>query len=112
MQAGAPRPGSTAPSQPTPPPQPTSSAPPFPGRILRLSDPLLHGSDVQTAQNRLIERTWSVGPDGADGWYGQHTRDTVVAFQRDSSANGWPLADDGEVGELTWAALWDRPISH
>ncbi|MFJ8043831.1 N-acetylmuramoyl-L-alanine amidase [Kitasatospora sp. NPDC096147] len=110
VQRGAPRPsggsGNPSPQPPTP-----AQGPAFPGRILRLADPMLHGPDVQTVQHRLIERTWSVGPDGADGWYGRNTRDTVAAFQRDSTANGWPLEDDGEVGELTWRALFNRPIS-
>ncbi|MFJ1706877.1 N-acetylmuramoyl-L-alanine amidase [Kitasatospora sp. NPDC088346] len=112
IQRGAPRPvGSGTGPAPAPPSGPVSGAPPFPGRILRLTEPLMHGGDVRTVQARLIERTWSVGPDGADGWYGEHTRTTVTAFQRDSAANGWPLADDGEVGPLTWAALWDRPVT-
>ncbi|MFI6447797.1 N-acetylmuramoyl-L-alanine amidase [Kitasatospora sp. NPDC050543] len=111
IQQGAPRPGGSG-AEPAPvPPSGPSAAPPFPGRILRLAEPMLHGSDVQTAQTRLIERTWNVGPDGADGWYGEHTRSTVVAFQQDSTANGWPLDDDGEIGPLTWAALWDRPVT-
>ncbi|QKW22317.1 N-acetylmuramoyl-L-alanine amidase [Kitasatospora sp. NA04385] len=113
VQRGAPRPGNSgqAPAPAPAPPSGSSSAPSFPGRVLRLAQPMMHGPDVQRAQERLIERTWSVGPDGADGWYGERTRATVVGFQRDSSANGWPLADDGEIGPLTWAALWDRPVT-
>ncbi|MFC8722573.1 N-acetylmuramoyl-L-alanine amidase [Kitasatospora sp. NPDC057198] len=112
VQRGVPRPGGSGPAPaPAPPSGSTSSAPPFPGRVLWLAQPMMHGLDVQRVQERLIERTWSVGPDGADGWYGERMRATVVAFQRDSSANGWPLADDGEVGPLTWAALWDRPVT-
>lgn len=89
---------------------PVNSAPAYPGRVLQLTSPLMHGADVLTVQQRLIARGWPL-QGGADGWYGQHTADVVRAFQQDSTAHGWPLAADAEVGPATWAALWNRPVS-
>ncbi|MCC9309281.1 N-acetylmuramoyl-L-alanine amidase [Kitasatospora sp. RB6PN24] len=114
VRAGAPRPGGTGAGQEHEPSTPQTSgltAPPFPGRVMRLTSPTMQGPDVQAAQERLLDRTWSLGPDGADGWYGEHTEATVRAFQADSTRNGWPLAVDGELGPQTWRALWERPVS-
>jgi hypothetical protein len=111
VHAGAPRPGGGSGSpQPTGGGSPASSGPAFPGRVLRLENPQMHGDDVRQVQQRLLDRGWNV-PGGADGWFGPHTADVVRAFQADSTAHGWSLAADAEVGPLTWAALWDRPIS-
>jgi hypothetical protein len=96
--------------QPAPAPAPQPWVPPFPGRLLQVTSPMLHGDDVRQVQQRLIDRGWTV-PGGADGWYGNGTKSVVEQFQQDSTANGWPLADDGIVGPQTWRALWARPIS-
>jgi hypothetical protein len=96
--------------QPAPAPAPQPSVPPYPGRLLQMASPMMHGSDVQEVQQRLIDRGWNV-PGGADGWFGQHTHDVIVAFQQDSNAHGWPLTVDGIVGPQTWRALWARPVS-
>jgi hypothetical protein len=109
VQAGAPRPG-TAPSQPVPGPPAPVGAPRFPGRVMRVASPMMHGDDVGDVQRQLIHRGWRV-PGGADGWYGPGTAGVVKAFQQDSTAHGWPLDDDAEVGEHTWTALFVRPVS-
>lgn len=63
---------------------------------------------VWALQTELRQRGWSLK---ADGFYGPVTERTVEAFQRDSTANGWWLADDGLVGTETWLVIWERPIS-
>lgn len=90
------------------PPGPT--VPPFSGRVLIYTDgrAMMHGNDVRQAQQRLHQRGWAIT---VDGWYGADSRRVVTAFQRDSGAHGWPLADDGELGPKTWNALWARPVS-
>jgi hypothetical protein len=93
-------------------PPPVGSAPPWPGRQLRLTQPHMTGADVEAMQKRLIERGWNLGPTGADANLGPITSGKVLGFQRDSSAHGWPLAEDGCCGEHTWTALFERPISH
>jgi hypothetical protein len=97
---------------PTPPPgpirPPVQPAPAFPGRLLRNIRPMMQGADVRTWQSRMRERTWRID---VDGWYGPQSESVCRAFQRDSTANNWPLADDGIVGPLTWRASWERPVS-
>lgn len=88
--------------------QPVTISPPFPGRIMRLVHPLMHGVDVHAGQQRLQDRHWSIS---VDGWYGPKTTDVVRRFQVDSTRHGWPLTADGELGPITWHALWARPES-
>ena len=64
------------------------------------------GPDVTRLQNLLLERGYSVGPDGADGDFGRNTEAAVRAFQRD---NG--LAADGVAGPKTFEALLRDPGS-
>lgn len=67
------------------------------GRVLRMG---MRGSDVETLQTLLNDLGYPCG--SSDGSFGRLTRESVVSFQLD---NG--LVSDGEVGELTWAALDD-----
>lgn len=55
---------------------------------------------VKKAQQILISKGYSVGPDGADGAFGINTYYAVKNFQED---NG--LEVDGVIGDNTWAAL-------
>lgn len=82
----------------------------FPGRLLvaRTGSGMLHGTDVSTWQARMRTRGW---PITVDGWYGPASASTCRQFQQDSTAHGWPLAEDGIVGQQTWRATWQRPIS-
>lgn len=89
-----------------------STAPPWPGRQLHLTSPHMTGTDVREFQARLIARGWNLGPGGADSNFGPITEAKTKAFQLDSTAHGWPLAPDGICGEHTWAAAFERPISH
>lgn len=59
------------------------------------------GRGVQAIQQALYDLGFPLPVFGADGDFGSETEAAVKAFQR---ANP-PLADDGEVGDLTMAAL-------
>lgn len=58
------------------------------------------GEYVEKLQEALIKAGYDVGPDGADGEFGQNTRKAVIAFQTAKS-----LEVDGIVGPETWANL-------
>lgn len=70
---------------------------PWPGRLLKVASPLMHGSDVLWVQRHLNARGARLV---SDGQYGAHTRDAVKAFQKTHR-----LAIDGVVGAKTWGAL-------
>lgn len=89
----------------------SATYPPFPGRTLAYNGVprhTMHGADVHAAQQRLRDRGWSIR---VDDFYGPKTAAVVGRFQRDSTRHGWPLAVDGELGPLTWRAMWLRPRS-
>jgi hypothetical protein len=69
------------------------------GMVLRLG---MRGPDVRNLQGILNDLGYHCGK--ADGQFGRLVKAAVVAFQ---SENG--LVADGEVGELTWAALNRAP---
>lgn len=58
------------------------------------------GKDVEELQQLLINLNYNLGDYGADGKFGNKTRDAVIAFQK---ANG--LTADGKVGPKTRAAF-------
>ena len=68
-------------------------------RSLKVTSPLMEGSDVKRVQEKLIDKGYLGG--SADGLYGNVTANAVIHFQRD---NG--LADDGVVGSITWNKLF------
>lgn len=70
------------------------------GRVLRSG---MQGADVKTLQDLLARLGYF--PGGQDGIFGRLTKDAVVQFQSDKG-----LVADGQVGELTWAAL-DIPVA-
>ena len=55
---------------------------------------------VSALQALLIARGYSVGPDGADGDFGNNTRLALIKFQRRKG-----LDQDGVAGPITWDAL-------
>jgi peptidoglycan hydrolase-like protein with peptidoglycan-binding domain len=59
------------------------------------------GEDVRKIQEDLMKLGYDVGPDGADGEYGDNTMLAVMKFQRDKGLT--PV--DGEVGDDTRKAL-------
>ncbi|WP_199516834.1 CHAP domain-containing protein [Nucisporomicrobium flavum] len=78
-------------------------APPWPGRELRRTDPMMHGGDVRMWQTRMRQRGW---PITADGWYGDQSARACRRFQREKG-----LDADGVVGPRTWRATWEAQIS-
>ena len=103
--------GSSAPVAPAPPssapgaPQgrPGGTAPPWPGRYLKHSSPLMSGEDVHAWQSQMHARGWAIA---RDGFYGSQSAGACEAFQREKG-----LAVDGIVGPATWAATWEAPIT-
>lgn len=96
------------PTEPTRPPLPETEpagrpGPPYPGHILRMG---MIEPAVETVQLRLAALGIpEVG--GADGEFGERTDRGVRIFQaRSVDATGAPLAIDGVVGPMTWAALF------
>ena len=79
---------------------PVSSASWTLSRLLKRTKPMMKGEDVRVAQNALIARGYSCGSGGADGAFGDGTRDAVKRFQK---ANG--LKADGIIGKDTCAKL-------
>lgn len=57
---------------------------------------------VKEMQEGLIKLKYDVGPDGADGDYGNNTYQAVIKFQKDHS-----LDADGEFGPQSWTALYE-----
>lgn len=64
---------------------------------------------VQVWQRQMRHRGWNIQE---DGFYGPKSQQICLDFQKDSTAHGWPLTEDGIVGQHTWEATWDRPISN
>lgn len=60
-----------------------------------------YSSYVENLQTDLISLNYNVGPDGADGYYGDNTVSAVTQFQRDND-----LQADGLAGDLTKAKLY------
>ena len=52
----------------------------------------MSGSEVKTLQQKLIDSGYSVGPDGADGEFGNNTLSALVQYQRDTG-----LVPTGEI---------------
>lgn len=81
-------------------------------RALRYEFPLLRGEDVRSIQQALL--TLHVQPPcgSADGVYGGITAATVKAFQHTYNVagrgSGPAVAENGEVAEDTWNALFSR----
>ncbi len=99
VQAGAPRPGGSAPA-PAPVPSPVQGYPTWPGRYLRN---FTAGDDVRAWQQRMADRGWRIA---VDGEYGPQSERVCRAFQADKG-----LEQDGVVGPVTWAAAWTAPIT-
>jgi len=74
--------------------------PPWPGRYLHLTTPIMQDHDVWTWQAQMAVRGWAIG---VDGWFGPESDGVCRAFQEDQG-----LGVDGWVGPDTWAAAW-RP---
>lgn len=82
------------------PPNLSTTAPPFPGRVMGKGD---NGGDVAAAQDQLAHRGWTIG---VDGDFGPQTDDVVRSFQSEKG-----LTVDGLIGPDTWNALWTTPVT-
>ncbi len=71
----------------------------YPGYLL-LMDPSKKDENVRLIQNKLIDKEYSIGSCGADGYFGEGTLEAVKRFQEN---NG--LEVDGIVGVNTWGRL-------
>lgn len=79
---------------------PASSASWTLSRLLKRIKPMMKGEDVRAAQKALIAKGYSCGNGGADGQFGDGTKDAVMRFQK---AHG--LKADGIIGKDTCAKL-------
>lgn len=79
------------------------TAPPWPGRILKVADPMMHGPDVLAFQREMRRLRWTIA---ADTFYGPLTAETCRDFQR-----AHDLVVDGEVGPITWRAAFLTPAT-
>jgi hypothetical protein len=93
-------------------PTPTSANPsggsqplPFPGRVIKAG--ATDRETVLTIQRRL--NAVGCGPIEEDGAFDPQTEDAVKLFQaRFPDTEGLPLEIDGQVGPITWAALFGK----
>lgn len=69
-------------------------------RVLKLTTPMMTGSDVIVCQKILQSLGYDIGSSGVDSKYGKMTEKAVRTFQRDKS-----LVVDGKVGIATWTML-------
>lgn len=69
-------------------------------RLLKRTKPMMKGEDVRAAQKALIAKGYSCGSGGADGQFGDGTKDAVMRFQKASG-----LTADGIIGKDTCAKL-------
>lgn len=88
---------------PTPTPPPVGTAPPWPGRYLRLQLVFMRGLDVAGWQGQMRKRGWTLD---LDGIYGNESDSVCRAFQAEKG-----LHVDGVVGPATWSAAWTAPIT-
>ena len=79
---------------------PASSADWTLSRLLKRTKPMMKGEDVRAAQKALLARGYSCGNGGADGQFGDGTKDAVMRFQK---AHG--LKADGIIGKDTCGKL-------
>ena len=76
---------------------------PFPGHVLTMGS--WDSANVRALQKRLTEL--GCGPLEEDGVFGADTLEAVEFYQvRTVDGHGQPLAVDGRVGPMTWAALF------
>lgn len=85
----------------------------YPNRVLRSG---VHLPDairaVQARLNELGIRDDDGTPVDVDGIYGEDTQAAVMLFQsRFTEPDGDALTIDGEVGMMTWSALFDAPTT-
>lgn len=93
-------PAHSAPASHAATPEHPHGIPAFPGDMHLHS----HGAGVREAQQQLKDRGWQIT---VDGDYGPGTARIVAAFQADKH-----LKVDGDIGPVTWHALFVTPVTH
>ena len=83
--------------------EPEPIAPPFAGRLLKVTKPLIHGSDVLAWQKQMRKRGWTIV---TDGYYGADSAEACRKFQAEKR-----LGVDGIVGMRTWSAAWEASVT-
>lgn len=79
--------------------------PVFPGRVLRVTDPMMSGVDVRTWQAKLKLRGWAIT---VDGIYGKQSNKVCAGYQE---ATNLPVT--GKVDRATWDMTWSwKPPSN
>ncbi len=81
------------------PPPSSNGVPPFPGQTQMGSS----GNAVRQVQQRFSDRGWNIR---IDGDFGPQTNGVVRAFQAEKG-----LTVDGIVGPITWATMWNAPVT-
>lgn len=81
----------------------------YPGHVVRIGEP--DEAIVRAVKDQLnLALPGDVELDPTNPGFGSETEAAAALFQaRNSDAAGRPLAQDGEIGSLTWARLFNRP---
>jgi N-acetylmuramoyl-L-alanine amidase/Putative peptidoglycan binding domain len=87
----------------SPPQSGKASFPPFPGRVMIHTTPMMYGADVSMWQAQMHRRGWTIT---VDGWYGAQSETIAWRFQGEKH-----LLQDGKVGKQTWDASWTLPVT-
>lgn len=84
---------------------PAVVTPKWPGRVLKNTTPVMHGSDVSTWQSQMKKRGWKIT---VDSDYGPASAKICAEFQSEKHIT----ADkSGQVGETTWNDAWTAKIT-
>lgn len=91
-------------------PQPQQDYPHYPGYIMLYTPGvgIRFDGNVKIWQQRMHDRGWTIQ---IDGFFGEESARICGEFQQDSTAHGWYLGYDHELGPNTWRATWERPVS-
>lgn len=68
-------------------------------RVLKITSPLMYGSDIKKVQSKLNSLGYNAGK--VDGYYGNNTKNAVIRFQKAKK-----ISADGIVGPQTWNKLF------
>ena len=79
--------------------------PPWQGRYITLTSSYTKGEDVRLWKQQMIARGWNLGS-GADDVFDRRADEVLRKFQAEK---GFKV--DGIIGELSWNAAWEAPIS-
>jgi peptidoglycan hydrolase-like protein with peptidoglycan-binding domain/N-acetylmuramoyl-L-alanine amidase len=71
---------------------------PFPGHLMMLKSPMMHGGNIKKAQQALKNNGADIA---VDSWYGQQTANAIGDYQRKHG-----LKIDNILGENTWNTLF------